>query len=70
MTGVWNCLRAQISAFSPSGGSIVVISSVSGVVGFPGAAAYSASKFGVIGLCRSVSKEYGTDRVRVNCIAP
>jgi 3-oxoacyl-[acyl-carrier protein] reductase len=51
-------------------GRIINMSSVSGLVGNPGQANYSASKAGLIGFSRSVSKELASRNVTVNCIAP
>lgn len=52
------------------GGSIVNVSSTSGLRGLPGNAAYSSSKFGVIGLTESTAAEYGKRGVRVNALLP
>jgi 3-oxoacyl-[acyl-carrier protein] reductase len=51
-------------------GRIINISSVSGLVGNAGQANYSASKAGVIGFSRSVSKELASRNITVNVIAP
>jgi 3-oxoacyl-[acyl-carrier protein] reductase len=51
-------------------GRIINISSVSGLVGNPGQANYSASKAGVIGLTRTVAKELASRKVTVNAVAP
>ena len=52
------------------GGSIINMSSVVGVSGNAGQCNYSASKAGLIGFSKSVSKEMGPRGIRVNCIAP
>ena len=51
-------------------GRIVNIASVAGKEGNPNAAAYSASKAGVIALTKSVGKELATTGIRVNCVTP
>jgi len=52
------------------GGRIVNISSVSGVVGQAGQANYSSSKAGLIGLTKSVAREYAAKGVLVNAVCP
>jgi 3-oxoacyl-[acyl-carrier protein] reductase len=51
-------------------GRIINISSVSGLMGNPGQANYSASKAGIIGLTRTVAKELASRKVTVNAICP
>ncbi len=51
-------------------GSIINMSSVVGVSGNAGQANYSASKAGMIGLAKSVAKEFGSRNIRANAIAP
>lgn len=51
-------------------GRIINISSVSGLVGNPGQANYSASKAGLIGLTRTVAKELAKRNVTVNALCP
>lgn len=69
LTGLFNCLKAQLKVIE-KGGSIVNAASVAGLVGSPGNSAYTASKHGVVGLTRSAAKEQGQTNVRVNCICP
>ncbi len=52
------------------GGSIINVSSVSGLVGSPGTAAYSASKGGVLMLSKAVAMECAQDGIRVNAVVP
>ena len=48
---------------------VVNISSVAGVYGNPGQANYSSAKAGIIGLTKTLAKEWGRYRVNVNCVA-
>ena len=51
-------------------GSIIALSSVVGIIGNPGQANYAASKAGIIGFIKSLSKEVGSRNIRANAIAP
>lgn len=51
-------------------GSIVFVSSIVGIAGSAGQAAYSATKAGLLGLTKSLAKEIGSRNVRVNAVAP
>lgn len=51
-------------------GRVINISSVSGVIGNPGQANYAAAKAGLIGLTKTVAKEYASRNVTCNAIAP
>ena len=51
-------------------GSIINISSVSGILGNPGQMNYCASKAGVIGMTKSMARELASRQIRVNAVAP
>lgn len=53
-----------------SGGSVVLISSISGLVGGPGKTLYGASKAALNVIARSAALELASKRIRINCIAP
>ncbi len=53
-----------------SGGSLVFLSSVMGLVGEPGVVAYAASKGALIAMTKSLAMELARDKIRVNCVAP
>ena len=52
------------------GGSVVITSSIAGVSGTPGIAAYGTSKHAVIGLMRAAAKELAPMKIRVNTVNP
>ena len=71
LKGVFNCCKAAVrTMMKQRSGSIVNISSVVGLMGNAGQANYSASKAGVIGLTKTLAKEFGSRGVKVNAVAP
>jgi NAD(P)-dependent dehydrogenase (short-subunit alcohol dehydrogenase family) len=71
LNGVFYCCRAVVPFMQAGGyGRIVNIASIAGKEGNPNAAAYSASKAGVIGLTKALGKELADTRIRVNCVTP
>jgi 3-oxoacyl-[acyl-carrier protein] reductase len=71
LNGVFYCNRSVVPHMQRNGyGRIVNIASIAGKEGNPNAAAYSASKAGVIGLTKALGKELATSEIRVNCVTP
>jgi len=71
LRGYWLCSKYAIpSMMSQGGGTILFIASRTGIRGFAGLAAYSASKGGVLALMRSMAADYAPDGIRINAIVP
>ena len=71
LDGVYNvCQPAVFLMLKQRRGSVVTLSSVSGVYGNPTQVNYSASKSGVIGFAKALAKEVGRFGIRVNAVAP
>jgi NAD(P)-dependent dehydrogenase (short-subunit alcohol dehydrogenase family) len=71
LDGVFLSIRHAIPAMKKAGGgSIVLMSSVAGLRGAPGLAAYSATKGGVRLLAKSVALEHAADNIRCNSVHP
>jgi 3-oxoacyl-[acyl-carrier protein] reductase len=62
--------QEAVKHFGPAGGSIINISSVVSTLGFPNASVYSATKAAVDAVTRSLAKELGPRKIRVNSINP
>lgn len=71
LRGYWLCSKYVIpSMLSQKSGTVLFIASRTGLRGFAGFAAYSASKGGALALMRSMAAEYAPDGIRINAIVP
>jgi len=71
LKGAWNFSKASLRVMlrQEEGGSILNITSISGVVGMAGQSNYSASKAGMIGLTKALAREVASRKVTVNALA-
>ncbi|MDR9381096.1 MAG: SDR family NAD(P)-dependent oxidoreductase [Natronomonas sp.] len=67
--GAFACARAAESPLKASGGVLINVASVGGLVGLPRQHPYVASKHGLVGLTKSLALDWAPN-VRVNCLAP
>jgi 3-oxoacyl-[acyl-carrier protein] reductase len=70
LTGTFNYSRALMKTLIRRGGSVINVTSVSGIIGMAGQTNYSASKAGVIGFTKALAREVARFGVRVNAVAP
>jgi SDR family mycofactocin-dependent oxidoreductase len=72
LSGTWRTLRAAVPAMIKlgNGGSIIIVSSTTGLKATPGNGHYSASKHGLVGLTNALAVELGEYGIRVNSIHP
>ena len=71
LKGAFLCSKHAIVEMRKRGtGSIVCVSSLSGLVSNPGQASYNASKHGLIGLAKCMAQDHATDGIRVNVVCP
>jgi NAD(P)-dependent dehydrogenase (short-subunit alcohol dehydrogenase family) len=72
LTGLWKTVKAAAPSMVErgQGGSIILTSSVAGIIAFPALAHYTAAKHGVVGLMRALAIELAPANIRVNSVNP
>jgi len=71
LTATWRLAKRVVPKMMKARwGRIVIVSSVGAYLGAPGQANYAASKAGLIGLARSIAREYGPRGITANVVAP
>ena len=71
LTGAFLCARAVLPHMAARGsGKIINIASVAGHIGYPMRAPYAVSKWGMLGLTRTLAAEWGKSNIQVNAISP
>ncbi|HIV56544.1 MAG TPA: beta-ketoacyl-ACP reductase [Candidatus Stackebrandtia faecavium] len=71
LTGAWRCAkRASSKMLRNKFGRMIFISSVTGLYGNAGQTNYAASKAGLVGLARSITRELGSRNITANVVAP
>jgi NAD(P)-dependent dehydrogenase (short-subunit alcohol dehydrogenase family) len=71
LTAPYLAARAVLPGFlERGGGTIVTVSSIAGVVAWPGNCGYNAAKAGVINFTRTIATEFADRGIRANCVCP
>jgi len=70
LNGAFYAIRAALPHLKRNSGAIVLVSSMTGIVGQPRGAAYDASKGALIAMTRSLALELAPAGIRVNCVCP
>ncbi|HWJ69833.1 MAG TPA: SDR family oxidoreductase [Sphingobium sp.] len=70
LTGTFEVTRRAIPLLRQTAGTIIVMSSAAGRFGYPNRIAYSVTKWGLVGLTKTLAMELGADDITVNAILP
>lgn len=71
LKGIYNCTQAFVPhMIERRRGAIINITSIIGLIGFPGDTAYGAAKAGIVGFTKSLAKEIARYNITVNAVAP
>ncbi|MGC2400816.1 MAG: SDR family NAD(P)-dependent oxidoreductase [Acidobacteriaceae bacterium] len=70
LRGPYLCSKFCLQHFRREGGSIIHVSSVTGITGVRSRAAYSASKGALVALTRTMAMDLASRKIRVNCVCP
>jgi NAD(P)-dependent dehydrogenase (short-subunit alcohol dehydrogenase family) len=71
LTGAWRCARrASSRMLRARWGRMIFVSSASALLGSPGQVNYAASKAGLVGMARSITRELGSRNITANVVAP
>lgn len=70
LTTAFKTVRAALPELSRNQGSVVIVSSLAGLFAGPAVAGYTVSKHALIGLTKSLARDYGPSNIRVNALCP
>jgi NAD(P)-dependent dehydrogenase (short-subunit alcohol dehydrogenase family) len=70
LTTAFKTVRAALPELTRNHGSVVIVSSLAGLFAGPGVAGYTVGKHALIGLTKTLARDYGPANVRVNALCP